>query len=670
MARTRSKVSADQAVGFLNNINSFKRNAAKTRDSKRRRTTNADIYDIPSSPSPTPSVQIPRTEPRKTTRRALRNRRISNSASADSSHNVPDDEDGQQPSKSASPDSSHNVPDDEEGHQLSKSASPNPSHNAPDDEEDQQPRNDQSGPEESESELDDSEYDSEDEEMEGKLKKMESDDEQDLFSIPSDMAPDDEEAQVAKQLRATFANGLRDEYRERPEDQAGRHAEEQAGDTPRNTFDGDDDPEAESRNNPTPTQQTAKSSAIEVQIIQRRHGKQKDPSHESRASPDAEASQGTSSMYPRLLKGLRIPSLTPSTRASSQIQEVPESVGSQPLSRALSDAQASPSASWQIQEGPDSPGIQPWSRASSYAQASQRASSQIEEVPESTTIQSPHEIQAHRKKRSDLFSWLTDATKESVFKDDWEEIRTARKIMKNHADSSMKERFRDITKLIARLRLVIETITLDPDSAFTLRAQCSLIANSVFKEAQWIIYSEATEDEQGGGYLVNQLEAHVVPRLIDLLILGFKGYKTINNKAAQHFSIILDLLWGCSEKITALADLNFEISMEVSAHSRKIMSHARVLKAALRDGRLREKSNHVRRQAPVQYRYVLEGVDSQISCGPWTQGEKDALCVGLEFHEGDDRYIDLKCDEQFGPRLSARILKDIRAKAIHLGFDD
>jgi hypothetical protein len=34
------------------------------------------------------------------------------------------------------------------------------------------------------------------------------------------------------------------------------------------------------------------------------------------------------------------------------------------------------------------------------------------------------------------------------------------------------------------------------------------------------LYTEAPEDEHNGADLVNQLEAHIVPRLIDLVILG------------------------------------------------------------------------------------------------------------------------------------------------------
>ncbi|KAJ5129727.1 uncharacterized protein N7515_005766 [Penicillium bovifimosum] len=598
MARRKPRkpnASIDKSVGLLNSINASKSNAANTKNLKRRPATGADIYDIPRSPSP-PHSQVPQTEPRKAGRFALRSRGVPSSGLPDPSHNAPNDEEGQKPN------------DDESGSE--------------DRDEEGQKRDGKSRLEDSVSESDDTEhepdreasYDSSDEEMGEGLEKLESEAEEDLFAIPIDLFPEDQ-GQPEKEMRATTENRHRDERRGRSEDRARRQAEEQAGHEPSNTSDGgdpfedeepvDDDSGAESRNSPAPPQQTARSSNIEVQIIQHIAREQRHRSHVSRASSDAQA----------------FPS------ASSQIHEVPESTIQSP-----------------------------------------RQNQEIQEVPESPTMQSPRQNQ-DRRVRSDLFSWLTDATRDSVFKDDWEEIRIGRKIMKNHQDSRMKERFRDIIKLIARLRFVFETITLDSASASTLRPQYRLIANSIFKEVQWIISSEAPEDEEGA-YLVNQLEAHIVPRLIDLIIHGFKAYKTIKDQASRHFSIILDLLWGCCDRISSLATIDYDISMDVRALSKTIMTHVKAIKDALHDGRLREKSKRVPRRPPRYQQFVLKGVESHISCRSWTYAERDALRNGLEFHEGEDRYVDIKCDEAFGPRLSDRILKDIRAQAIRLGLDD
>ncbi|KAJ6152033.1 hypothetical protein N7497_006352 [Penicillium chrysogenum] len=311
------------------------------------------------------------------------------------------------------------------------------------------------------------------------------------------------------------------------------------------------------------------------------------------------------------------------------------------------------------------------SRILENAQESQSASSQLQEVPETPTIQSPGPNQDHRKDRSDIFTWLTETTKESGFKDTWEAIRKTRKTLRAHAVPSTKERFGGIIKLIQRLRGLFEIMTNDPASASSLKNQCSLIANSVFKENQWILYTEAPEDEHNGADLVNQLEAHIVPRLIDLVILGFKTYRTIDNRGARHFRITLDLLWGSCDRISSLAQMHYDISGSVMAYSKGAMKHVKALKDALDEGRLSEKPRRIP-QRPLPYRHFqLEEIDSHISCGRWTYAEKTALRDGLQLYgAGEERYVDIKCDDTIGGQLSQRILQDIRGQAIKLGLDD
>ncbi|KOS46414.1 hypothetical protein ACN38_g2598 [Penicillium nordicum] len=309
------------------------------------------------------------------------------------------------------------------------------------------------------------------------------------------------------------------------------------------------------------------------------------------------------------------------------------------------------------------------SRASANARGSQNASSQPQEVLETPNMEPLRPNQDHRNTRSDIFTWLTKATKESGFKDTWEAMRKTRRTLKTHADPSAKDHFSGIMKLIERLRCLFETMTKDPASASSLRNQCSLIANSVFKENQWIIYTEAPEDEEDGAHLVNQLEAHIVPRLIDLIIHGFKMYKTMNDRGARQFRIILDLLWGSCDRICSLAQMHYDVSGGVMARSKIVMRHVKTLKDALNDGRLRETTHRIP-QRPLAYRqFELEEVDSHISCGRWTHAEKIALRDGLQSYGGDDRYIDIKCDDTIGGQLSERILQHIQGQAVKLGLD-
>lgn len=46
------------------------------------------------------------------------------------------------------------------------------------------------------------------------------------------------------------------------------------------------------------------------------------------------------------------------------------------------------------------------------------------------------------------------------------------------------------------------------------------------------------------------------------------------------------------------------------------------------------------------------------------------LCAILTVSTGEDRYIDIKCDNTIGGQLSQRILQHIQGQAIKLGLDD
>ncbi|KAI2731739.1 hypothetical protein DTO012A8_10246 [Penicillium roqueforti] len=100
------------------------------------------------------------------------------------------------------------------------------------------------------------------------------------------------------------------------------------------------------------------------------------------------------------------------------------------------------------------------------------------------------------------------------------------------------------------------------------------------------------------------------------------------------------------------------------------MRHVKALKDALKDGRLRE-TPHRMPQRHLPYRpFELEEVDSHISCGRWIHVETNALRDGLQLYEGEDRYIDMKCDNAIGGQLSERILQHIHGQAVKLGLDD
>ncbi|OQE03754.1 hypothetical protein PENSOL_c001G01782 [Penicillium solitum] len=629
-----NKRSTEYSLGLLNNINAPGRNTANIQDPKRRRTTHGDIFDIPISPSPTKSRKTPQTEPKSTNRLSLRNRQVPKFARLESPPNVSDNE------------------------------------------EDNEPSNDESGSGDRESEpIQDVPGGNGEEELNDNQDELQRQAEYDPFPEPVDLFPAEDEDQADDQVGYKATNTQDDG----PGDGSGYEGEDgtdnQGGEEGRDTQDDASAGQAgeKARNPPDDASADESEYADEAeadQAVKKARNSQDDASADGSEYEDEEEADDQSGEEAKDAQD-------DASEDESEYEdegEADDHSSTEYQNHSTPTQQIVNADTLEVQTLEGVPGNQRdgtyISRMSANARESQNASSQLQEVPEIPNIEPLYPNQDHRSTRSDIFTWLTEATKESGFKDTWEAMRKTRKALKAHADPSAKDHFRGIIKLIARLRGLFETMTEDPASASSLKNQCSLIANSVFKENQWIIYTEAPDDEEDGAHLVNQLEAHIVPRLIDLIIHGFKTYKTMHDRGARQFRIILDLLWGSCDRISSLAQMHYDISGGVMARSKMVMRHVKTLKDALNDGRLRETPHRIP-QRPLAYRqFELEEVDSHISCGRWTHAEKVALRDGLQSYEGEDRYIDIKCDNTIGGQLSQRILQHIRGQAVKLGLDD
>ncbi|KXG48325.1 uncharacterized protein PGRI_021950 [Penicillium griseofulvum] len=606
--------STDYSLGLLNNINAPGRDAQNTQDPKRRR-THADVFDIPISPSPTKSRKTPQTEPKYTRGLNLRNRTVRRLARLDSSPSISDNKEDKEPSNDGS----------------------------------------RSGDDESES-IQDRTGNRREEELADNRDEFEPEPEHDPFPEPVDLFPAEDEDQADHQAVHENRDAQDDapgdvyKYGEQNEadDQFGEEAREEARDPSEHESEYEDDEEADNQ---------AEEKARDAQDDASDHGSEYEAEEEA---DDQAGKKARDTQDDAFEDGTEHEDEEVDDHSSADTQN--HSTPTQQIANANTfEVQILESAPRNKRDG---------THISRDARESQNVSSQLQEVPETPTIQSPRSNQDNESIRPTIFTWLTETTKESVFKDTWEAIRKTRKSLKAHADPSTKEHFRGIIKLIGRLRDLFETMTNDPASASSLKTQCSLIANSVFKETQWIVYTEAPEDEENGAHLVNQLEAHIIPRLIDLIILGFKTYKTINDRGARHFRIILDLIWGSCDRISSLAQMNYAISVSVMARSRRVVHHVKTLKDALKDGRLRETPHCIPPRTLPYKHFELEEVHSHISCGRWTYAEKTALREGLLLYGGEDRYIDIKCDHTIGSQLSERILQDIQSQTVKLGLHD
>lgn len=281
--------------------------------------------------------------------------------------------------------------------------------------------------------------------------------------------------------------------------------------------------------------------------------------------------------------------------------------------------------------------LQPAHMPSNTSQSLQTHSSQPQEILE-TPAPKTHSFsnEGNARPRHEIFTWMANTIKTSGFERTWDVLRQTRTNVKRKADPSMRERFTHIRKMKSRIQSFYEEMTHSDTPTIAMRdhkrEQCTLIANNIFNELQWIIFNEARVRSPEGGALVNQVEAHVIPWLIELVYFGFRAWKTWNEKekinwGMWHFRISLDLLWGSSYKITAWSDMTYG-ERNVPTPLRGLMPAVKAIKDALNDGRLRELGG--RRPKPPYRHFELTEVGDNISIEPWSRVEKDALRKAFE----------------------------------------
>ncbi|KAK9850487.1 hypothetical protein MYU51_011933 [Penicillium brevicompactum] len=340
---------------------------------------------------------------------------------------------------------------------------------------------------------------------------------------------------------------------------------------------------------------------------------------------------------------------------------------------------------------------QPIHKPSNTSQSSQIHSAQPSRIAESLgpTTQ-PSSNGGHTRPSHEIFTWLASTIEESGFKRTWDVLHETRRTSKQKADPPMRERFAHIRRMNTRMQGLYEELTQSNTPTTAMRdlrgEQCTLIANNIFNELQWIIFQEARDEPSKGGALVNQVEAHVIPWLIELVYFGFQAWKTWNEKGKvnwlrRHFRISLDLLWGSSYKIASYSDVTYG-ERNVPTPLRGLMSAVKAIKDALNNGRLRELGG-IRSKPPYRH-FELTEVTDNISLEPWSRDEKDALRKAFESavvngfkgenplcttymnitnkNTGDYVYIDIKCGLPYGDTLSDRLFRQVKEQAVKLGL--
>lgn len=287
-----------------------------------------------------------------------------------------------------------------------------------------------------------------------------------------------------------------------------------------------------------------------------------------------------------------------------------------------------------------------------------------------------NETEADRSYRRDLRIWFDQEIEESNLKNEWEIIFQNRKRIRKHATRPMPDVLDDSRDIVAELQQAYKQVVAESYLSSDLHRELRNLKDSLYVElwrlsdaAMWKSGNEAT------AWQIDQFQAHIIPKVINLLPSSFKVYRTLDYAASSQLQDTLFLLIQCGLRIKDVVASRYLIKEDGFQNAcdwtRAIhipLSH--ILKD-LKQRRPTEESTitHVRLQQEQT----------------WTREEEDTLLNGLQQYSGecflllvlvvydgltwivfsgDNRYVLIK--RHLGHRLLRRSLGDLRSQAKEL----
>lgn len=236
-----------------------------------------------------------------------------------------------------------------------------------------------------------------------------------------------------------------------------------------------------------------------------------------------------------------------------------------------------------------------------------------------------NETEADRSYRRDLRIWFDREIEKSDLKNEWHIIFRRRKWFRKHAMRPMPDVLGDSRDVVAELQETYKEVLAKNYLSSELCRELRNLKDSLYVElwrlsdaAMWKSGNEAT------AWQIDQFQAHILPKIINLLLSSFKVYRTLGDTASCQLQDTLFLLIQCGLRIKDVVASRYLIKEDGFQNAcdwtRAIhipLSH--ILKD-LRQRRPTEESTiiHVRLQQEMT----------------WTREEEDTLLNGLQQYSG------------------------------------
>lgn len=225
----------------------------------------------------------------------------------------------------------------------------------------------------------------------------------------------------------------------------------------------------------------------------------------------------------------------------------------------------------------------------------------------------------------ELRNWFWKEIDESAMEKNWRVLYTQGRELRRYRSKPMPEYLQESDCLIAHLRDIYEEIISFEEFSSNTEEQLDGLRENMFTDAKEMFEyaSETTRDAS----VLDQFEAHLIPRLVTLVLFSFRTFTILGRSAARQFTGTLDLVLRCSVRVDDYRKAGY---LPAQARSRKLHLPLKRLKMALRDGRL---NNHLRPAVAPQTEPQPSQLPTQYSIPPsyvpWTAIEEEALIEGL-----------------------------------------
>jgi hypothetical protein len=246
--------------------------------------------------------------------------------------------------------------------------------------------------------------------------------------------------------------------------------------------------------------------------------------------------------------------------------------------------------------------------------------------------QTQNETEIERSYLHELRIWFAHEVEESSLKDEWQTIIRKGKWLRKQALHPMPEILKDPRDIIAELGQIYKQVVATEYLSSDIERGLRNLKDSLFIELVRLRKLAVNSTKKGvTASTIDQFEAYIIPRVITLLLFGFKLYRTLGDTASAQLQDTLFLLIECAQRIKDVAITGLLVKdggfQNVCAWSQSIRTP---LRRILKD---------LKQKRPVE-----DSTIGQVNTKPdevWTKQESGTLIEGLEQYSGESFWLSI-----------------------------